>query len=134
MNKTATRAKLSIRSVTGMSLVLLDGLLEGADDVPVAVVEVGALACVVAGAAKRMPLDVMTSEGESGSGARRAGLSRVALEVVAGGDMGVGVRRGGKGKFWKDSRRFASSDGTERREAMPLNVTRAFSQVHDMFV
>lgn len=117
-----------------MSPVLVDGVLEGADERPVAVVDAAAVACVDAGAAKRMPLDVMTPEGELVSGARRAGLSRVALDAAARGNMGVGVMRGGKGDAWRDSRRFASSDGTERREAMPLSVTRAFSQVHDMFV
>lgn len=108
-----------------MPSLLEAGVLAGADGVAVGVVEGAGVACVVMGAAKRMLLDVMAPEPR---------LKAVVLDGAARGSIGVGVVGGGGGGAGRDAIKFASRSGTERREDMLLNVTRAFSQVQDMLV
>ena len=121
----------------GMSplvVVVVEGVLEAEadDEVPIvgAVVEGVEVGWVVAGgAARRMPLEVMTP----GIGLV-SGMVVPVLEAAARGSTGVGVGGGGDGDGGRDSTRFASSKGTDRREDLRLKVTRAFSEVQDMFV
>lgn len=113
---------------------MVAGVLEAVDEVLVVVVEGAEDGCGVAGAAKRMPLDVMAPGTMLAVGLALPEVSRAVLESAARGSMGVAVIKGGEGHAGRDSMRFASDIGTERRENLPLNVTRAFSQVQDKFM
>ena len=77
--------------------MLLEGMLDAADEVAVATAEGDVFAPVVVGAAKRMPLEVMAPDMELGMGMSVPGFSRPALDAAARGCTGLWVVRGGDG-------------------------------------